>query len=81
MEVIHFQVSFPSCAFLTISDAEKMRESKIPATVKVPPIIAHTCKTEKESLNVTNMGRGFQLEGILHPVKQQEDTIFVSLFN
>ena len=52
MKVIHFQVSFPSCAFLTISEAEKMRESRIPATVKVPPIIAHTCKTEKERVKI-----------------------------
>jgi len=34
------QLSLPSSNFLKISVAEKMQESMIPATVKVPPTIA-----------------------------------------
>jgi len=36
------QFSFPSSNFLKISVAEKMQLSMMPATVNVPPTIAHT---------------------------------------
>jgi len=38
--VINVQLSLPSSAFLKMLEAVKTRESMIPATVKVPPIIA-----------------------------------------
>ena len=44
----HDQLSFPIWTFLTISEAEKIRESKIPATVNVPPIIAQTWKIHRK---------------------------------
>ena len=41
------QLNLFSSAFLTMFHVVKMKESMMPATVKVPPTMAHTCKGKR----------------------------------
>lgn len=40
----------PSWIFFQASEAVKMHESRMPATVKVPPMMAQICKRAEESV-------------------------------
>lgn len=49
----HCYCIFPSWIFFQASDAVKMQESRIPATVNVPPMMAH--------IDVINLYKGCRL--------------------
>lgn len=47
----HCYCILPSWIFFQASDAVKMQESRIPATVNVPPMMAHICNYRETSLS------------------------------
>lgn len=60
----------PSWIFFHASEAVKIQESRMPATVKVPPMMAQICKRVREQSVSDISAEGHQAGTLLHYKKR-----------